>query len=40
MVSAAYSRFQIDNMYAGIGAIIVLTAIFISLSYKLQRRVR
>ncbi len=40
MVSAAYFRFQIDKMYAGIGAIILLTAIFISLSYRLQRRVK
>jgi NitT/TauT family transport system permease protein len=40
MVSAAYFRFQIENMYGGIGAIILLTAIFISLSYKLQRRVK
>lgn len=40
MVSATYSRFQIDNMYAGIAAIILLTTIFISLSYHLQRRVK
>ncbi len=40
MVSAAYLRFQIDSMYAGIGAIILLTTIFVSLSYKLQRRVK
>ncbi|HLC26353.1 MAG TPA: ABC transporter permease subunit [bacterium] len=40
MVSAAYSRFQIDNMYAGITAIILLTMIFIAVSYNLQRRVK
>ena len=40
MVSATYFRFQIDSMYAGIVAIILLTSIFISLSYKLQRKIK
>ena len=40
MVSSSYFRFQIDMMYAGIGATILLTTIFIYLTYKLQRRVK
>jgi NitT/TauT family transport system permease protein len=40
LVSDTYFRFQIGTMYAGIVAIILLTSIFIGLSYTLQRRVK
>jgi NitT/TauT family transport system permease protein len=40
LVSDTYFRFQIGSMYAGIVAIILLTSIFIGVSYKVQRRVK
>ncbi len=39
-VAAAYARFQIPAMYAGIVAVIGLTAVFLLASHHLQRRIR
>jgi len=40
LVSAAYFRFQIDTMYGGILTIIILTGIFIYLTYRIQGKVK
>ncbi len=40
MVAATYARFQIPAMYAGIVAVVALTALFLAASHRLQRRIR